>query len=75
MRNATTEEERVKIEQEWKDTIDSAEQQVQELEETVQSSWVDSLTTAAEAFRTSVDLAAEAFEDAMTGIYGSFERL
>jgi hypothetical protein len=36
---------------------------------------VDSLTTAAEAFRTSVDLAAEAFEDAMTGIYGSFERL
>ena len=75
MRNATTEEERVKIEKEWKDTIDNAEQQVQELEETVQSSWVDSLTTAAEAFRTSVDLAAEAFEDAMTGIYGSFERL
>lgn len=75
MRNAATEEERVKIEKEWKDTIDNAEQQVQELEETVQSSWVDSLTTAAEAFRTSVDLAAEAFEDAMTGIYGSFERL
>ena len=72
---AQTDEERARIEQDWKETIKTAEEEVRSLEETVQSSWTDALTAASEAFETSVNLAAEAFEEAMSGVYGTFDSL
>lgn len=72
---AQTDEDRARMEQDWKETIKTAEEEVRSLEEAVQSSWTDALTAAAEAFETSVNLAAEAFEEVMSGIYGTFDSL
>jgi hypothetical protein len=41
----------------------------------VQSSWTSALEAAAESFSHSTEMAASAFEEAMSGVYGTFETL
>lgn len=75
LEGVTDEDEIARINADWEDVITAAEDKVQELEQTVNDSWVSSLETAAEAFEYGVQLAVEEFEKAMTGIYGTFENL
>lgn len=70
-----TENQRTELEHYWNEQIDAAKEKVTELEQEVQSSWTSALEAAAESFSYSTEMAASAFEEAMSGVYGTFETL
>lgn len=57
----------------WDNLIETISDKVTELEATVNEQWVNALQAAADDFERAVDTVMEAFEDSMSGIYGSFD--
>jgi hypothetical protein len=45
------------------------------MDEAARAAEVNSLEAIAESFSTSIQLAAESFEEALSGVYGTFENL
>lgn len=59
----------------WQKQIEMQEEKVEELKEAVNQSWVDTLQAAADDFALAVEITKTAFEEAMAGIYGTFEKM
>lgn len=69
--SAKTEDEK----KEWQDLIDIAEEKMQELEQQVADDTSTLLENVNQAFEDSMTAAAEAVDEALGGVYGSFEKL
>ena len=69
--NATTEEEKKK----WQEQIDAANESIREAESTLNSAWTGALEAAAEDFKNAVDITINEFEAAMSGVYGTFDKM
>jgi hypothetical protein len=59
----------------WEEQIDIIQNSVWELEGEVESAWGETLQTIADDFANAVETATSAFEEAMTGVYGSYEKM
>ena len=59
----------------WDEQIKIVQQTISDLEESVNDAWGNALQAAAEDFQLAVELATQSFEEAMSGIYGSFEKM
>ena len=59
----------------WDEQIKTMSDTVASLEDQVNSAWTDALTAAAEDFQNAVEIATKAFEESMSGVYGSFDKM
>lgn len=59
----------------WDEMIEKAQEQFDDAEEALASTWTDTLTTIADDFASAVEIATTAFEEAMNGIYGSYDKM
>jgi hypothetical protein len=59
----------------WKEQINTIEDKVWELEEEVNTAWTDTLQSIADEFTAAVELAASEFEESMTGIWGTYDKM
>lgn len=59
----------------WEEQIETIQNKVWELEGNVESTLASTLQTIADDFTSAVETATSAFEEAMTGIYGSYDKL
>lgn len=59
----------------WDEQVNTIQEKVNSLESSIQSSWTDMLQEAADIFASSVEDVTSAFEEAMTGTYGTYEKM
>ena len=59
----------------WDEQIEIIQDSVWELENEVESAWSDTLQVISDDFVNAIEVATSAFEEAMTGIYGSYEKM
>ena len=64
-----------KAEEYWNEQLETIKENVWELEGEVNKAWTDTLQAAADDFENAVQTVVDAFEDAMSGIYGSFDAM
>lgn len=74
-RKAAAEREDAEAVEKWDEQIKIVQQTISDLEESVSDAWGSALQAAAEDFQLAVELATQSFEEAMSGIYGSFEKM
>ena len=61
--------------QQWQEQVNTMEDKVWELQGEVESGWADTLQVIADDFQNAIDTAIGAFEKAMSGSYGSFDKM
>ena len=59
----------------WEEQIETIQDKVWTLEGEVETAWSDTLQSIADDFQNAVGTATSAFEESMTGIYGSYEKM
>lgn len=59
----------------WEEQVEIIDNKVMEMETEVSSAWADTLQAIADDFTKAVELTVEEFEESMTGIYGSYEKM
>ena len=59
----------------WQEQVDTITESVQEAESDLQSAWQEGLQTATDVFADNITLIQKKFEEAMSGIFGSFEAM
>lgn len=59
----------------WERTVEEIQTGVNEAEEEFMDSWTNALETAADVFKSNVELIAEEFSEAVSGIYGTLEQM
>lgn len=59
----------------WKEQINTIEDKVWELEEEVNTAWTNTLQSIADEFTAAVELAASEFEESMTGVWGTYDKM
>lgn len=59
----------------WEEQIETIQDKVWTLEGEVETAWSDTLQSIADDFQNAVGTATSAFEQSMTGIYGSYEKM
>jgi hypothetical protein len=59
----------------WQERLDAINQQVEEAEQDMLSSWQEAIQTAADIFAQEVELVAESMEKALSGTFGNLTYL
>lgn len=59
----------------WNEQIESIKDNIWQLEDEVESAWAETLQVIADDFANAVKTSTSAFEEAMTGIYGSYDNM